>query len=229
MNITDYHAKYIACELTRRQGAGGAERLAGTVASAQVDLNPHQVDAALFAFGSPLSKGALLADEVGLGKTIEAGLVIAQRWAENRRRILVIAPSNLRKQWHQELSEKFFLPCQILEARSFNAALKSGNPPPFEPDAAVIICSYQFARNKADEVHRTLWDLVVIDEAHRLRNVYKPSNIVANALKDALASRTKLLLTATPLQNSLLELYGLMVSAQPGASTDCPDKVIWTA
>ena len=125
MNITDYHAKYIASELTRRQGAGGAERLAGAVASAQVDLNPHQVDAALFAFGSPLSKGALLADEVGLGKTIEAGLVIAQRWAENRRRIMVITPSNLRKQWHQELSEKFFLPCQILEARSFNAALRS--------------------------------------------------------------------------------------------------------
>lgn len=210
MNITDYHAKYIACELTRRQGAGGAERLAGAVASAQVDLNPHQVNAALFAFGSPLSKGALLADEVGLGKTIEAGLVIAQRWAENRRRILVITPSNLRKQWYQELSEKFFLPCQILEARSFNIALKSGDPCPFEPTAAVVICSYQFARNKAREVRRTLWDLVVIDEAHRLRNVYKPSNIVANTLKDALASRMKLLLTATPLQNSLLELYGLM-------------------
>lgn len=210
MSITDYHAKYIGHELTRRRGAGGAERLAGAVASAQVDLNPHQVDAALFAFGSPLSKGALLADEVGLGKTIEAGLVISQRWAENRRRILIITPSNLRKQWHQELSEKFFLPCEILETRSFNAALKAGATRPFEPEATVVICSYQFARNKADEVRGTQWDLVVIDEAHRLRNVYKPSNIVANALKDALATRTKLLLTATPLQNSLLELYGLM-------------------
>ena len=65
------------------------------------------MDAALFAFASPLSKGALLADEVGLGKTIEAGLVISQRWAEGKRRILIIAPSNLRKQWHQELNEKF--------------------------------------------------------------------------------------------------------------------------
>ena len=140
VTITDFHAKYIACELTRRQGAGGAERLAGAVASAQVDLNPHQVDAALFAFGSPLSKGALLADEVGLGKTIEAGLVIAQRWAENRRRILIITPSNLRKQWHQELSEKFFLPCQLIEARSFNAALRSGESRPFERTDLVIIC-----------------------------------------------------------------------------------------
>lgn len=210
MSITDYHTKFFAHQLTGRHGAGGAERLAGAVAGAQVDLNPHQVDAALFAFGSPLSKGALLADEVGLGKTIEAGLVIAQRWAENRRRILIITPSNLRKQWHQELSEKFFLPCQIIETRSYNAAIKSGETSPFEPENAVVICSYQFARNKAEEVRRTMWDLVVIDEAHRLRNVYKPSNIVANTLKDALSSRTKLLLTATPLQNSLLELYGLM-------------------
>ena len=66
------------------------------------------MDAALFAFRSPLSKGALLADEVGLGKTIEAGLVLAQNWAERKRRLLVIVPSNLRKQWHQELTEKFF-------------------------------------------------------------------------------------------------------------------------
>lgn len=210
MPITDYHAKFLGYELTRRRGPEGAERLAKAFAGAQVDLNPHQVDAAMFAFASPLSKGALLADEVGLGKTIEAGLVIAQRWAESRRRVLIITPSNLRKQWHQELGEKFFLPCEILEARSFNAALKSGGARPFEPKDAVVICSYQFARNKADDIRRTPWDLVVIDEAHRLRNVYKPSNVVANALKDALASRFKLLLTATPLQNSLLELFGLI-------------------
>src|SRR5213594_4931793 len=99
--------------------------------NATVDLNPHQIDAALFAFNSPLSKGALLADEVGLGKTIEAGLVLAQRWAERKRRILVITPSNLRKQWHQELTDKFFLPCRILEAKSYNEAIKQGNLQPF--------------------------------------------------------------------------------------------------
>ncbi len=101
MTITDYHAKYIAWELTRRRPSDSDDRLAGAVANAQVDLNPHQVDAALFAFTSPLSRGALLADEVGLGKTIEAGLVISQKWAERKRRILIITPSNLRKQWFQ--------------------------------------------------------------------------------------------------------------------------------
>jgi superfamily II DNA or RNA helicase len=208
--ITDYHAKYFAYELTKRHPSDSLEKLAGAVASAQVDLNPHQVDAALFAFHSPLSKGALLADEVGLGKTIEAGLVISQRWAERKKRILIITPSNLRKQWQQEMSEKFFLPCTILETRNYNQMIKLAHFRPFEIDDSIIICSYQFARNKASDVANTPWDLVVIDEAHRLRNVYKPSNIIANTLKGALGHTHKLLLTATPLQNSLLELFGLV-------------------
>jgi ERCC4-related helicase len=208
--ITPYHAKYFAYELTKRRPSDSSEKLAGAVASAQVDLNPHQVDAALFAFQSPLSKGALLADEVGLGKTIEAGLVISQKWAERKRRILIITPSNLRKQWHQELNEKFFLPCTILETRLYNQMIKKGYFKPFEIDETIIICSYQFARNKASDTANTPWDLVVIDEAHRLRNVYKPSNVIANTLKGALGHCNKLLLTATPLQNSLLELFGLV-------------------
>lgn len=207
--ITAYHAKYFAHDLTRRYAPDSVEKLAGAVASAQVDLNPHQVDAALFAFKSPLSKGAILADEVGLGKTIEAGLVLSQKWAERKRRILVITPSNLRKQWYQELTEKFFLPCRILEAKSYNAAIKQGQFRPFEAPE-IVICSYQFARSKASDVNNIAWDLVVIDEAHRLRNVYKPANVIANTLKLALAGKDKLLLTATPLQNSLLELFGLV-------------------
>jgi adenine-specific DNA-methyltransferase len=209
VSLTDYHAKFFAHELTRRCPSDSVEKLAGAVASAQVDLNPHQVDAALFAFRSPLSKGALLADEVGLGKTIEAGLVLSQKWAERKRRILVIVPSNLRKQWYQELGEKFFLPCRILESKSYNAAIREGRFRPFEVEE-IVICSYQFARNKAADVANTPWDLVVLDEAHRLRNVYKPTNVIANTLKQALKDRNKLLLTATPLQNSLLELFGLV-------------------
>jgi ERCC4-related helicase len=209
MQLTDYHAKYFAHELTRRCPVDSVERLAGALVDAHVDLNPHQVDAALFAFSSPLSKGALLADEVGLGKTIEAGLVLSQKWAEHKRRILVITPSNLRKQWYQEMAEKFFLPCRILEAKSYNAAIKQGQFRPFEAPE-IVICSYQFAKSKAADVNAVPWDLVVIDEAHRLRNVYKPANVIANTLKLALAGKHKLLLTATPLQNSLLELFGLV-------------------
>ncbi len=191
-------------------GADSADLLASTLVDAQVDLNPHQVEAALFAFHSPLSKGVILADEVGLGKTIEAGLVIAQRWAERKRRILIVVPANLRKQWHQELQDKFSLQAIILESRSYSQLKKEGQRSPFEPANRVVICSYQFAKSKADDLKRIPWDLVVMDEAHRLRNVYKPSNVIGKTLKDALAHAPKVLLTATPLQNSLLELYGLV-------------------
>ena len=211
MPLTHHQAKYLAHELTRRWSSDSVGSLAAAVAGAQVDLNPHQVDAALFAFKSPFSNGALLADEVGLGKTIEAGILLSQRWAERKRRILIITPSNLRKQWHQELAEKFFLPATILEARSYKQAIKAGSTNPFQPDEPnLVICSYHFARNKAEDVVATPWDLVVIDEAHRLRNVYKPSNVIAKTLQKALEGRPKVLLTATPLQNSLLELYGLV-------------------
>ncbi len=209
MQLTDYQAKYFAHELTKRCPSDSMEKLAGALVDAQVDLNPHQVEAALFAFRSPFSKGAILADEVGLGKTIEAGLVLSQKWAERKRRILIITPSNLRKQWYQELQEKFFLPCHILESRSYKQAKKAGELWPFVA-SEIILCSYQFARSKADELRSINWDLVVIDEAHRLRNVYKPGNVIARALRDALHDAPKLLLTATPLQNSLLELFGLV-------------------
>src|SRR3954465_7516036 len=124
---TAYHAKYFAYELTKRCASDSMEKLAASLADAEVGLNPHQIEAALFAFRSPLSKGAILADEVGLGKTIEAGILLAQKWAERKRRLLVICPANLRKQWSQELADKFFLPSSILETRTFNEAVRGGN------------------------------------------------------------------------------------------------------
>src|SRR2546427_11727041 len=95
MYLTDYHAKYIAHELTKRCASDSIEKLAGALVDAQVDLNPHQVEAALFAFKSPLSKGAILADEVGLGKKIEAGLSPSPRWAGSKHRLLGIPPAKL--------------------------------------------------------------------------------------------------------------------------------------
>lgn len=206
---TDYHAKYYAYDLTKRCASDSIEKFVSTLSEAKVQLNPHQIDAALFAFKSPLSKGAILADEVGLGKTIEAGIVISQYWAERKKKILIIMPASLRKQWQQELEDKFFLPTFILESKSFNNEINKGNFNPFDQEK-IIICSYQFARNKAPYISKLPWDLVVIDEAHRLRNVYKSNSKIANAIKKSIENRNKILLTATPLQNSLLELYGLV-------------------
>lgn len=209
--LTPHQSQYFAWLLTRRAASNSVDSLASTLVDSQVDLNPHQVEAALFACQNPLSRGVILADEVGLGKTIEAGLVISQRWAERRRRILIITPANLRKQWHQEMQDKFSLECLLLEAKNYNAIVKQEGQNPFRIAGRPIICSYQFAKAKADSIKEIEWDLVVMDEAHRMRNVYKTSNVIAKTLKDALARvHSKVLLTATPLQNSLLELYGLV-------------------
>jgi ERCC4-related helicase len=207
--MTEYHASYFAHELSRRHSLNDSEKLATALADAQVDLNPHQLDAALFAFHSPLSKGSILADEVGLGKTIEAGLVISQKWAEKKRRILIITPANLRKQWAMEMKEKFYLPALILETNNYNQLIIDGDRNPFVQDG-LIICSYQFAAKNYDKILLVPWELAVIDESHRLRNVYKTENKIAKAIKKALLNTPKILLTATPLQNSLMELYGLV-------------------
>ena len=209
--LTEHQRLYYAWLLTRRQAGDSVESLAATLVDSQVDLHPHQVEAALFVCANPLSRGVILADEVGLGKTIEASLVISQRWAERRRRILIIVPANLRKQWHQELQDKFNLQCVLLEAKSYNGLRKQDRRNPFQVATGPVICSYQFAKTKAEDIKSIDWDLVVLDEAHRLRNVYKTSNVIAKTLKEALAHvHSKVLLTATPLQNSLLELYGLV-------------------
>ncbi len=209
--LTPHQSQYFAWLLTRRAAGDTVESLASTLVDSQVDLNPHQVDAALFACRNPLSRGVILADEVGLGKTIEAGLIISQRWAERRRKVLIVVPANLRKQWHQELQDKFNLQGLILEAKNYNAIRKQERQNPFLMASGPVICSYQFAKAKANDIKEIAWDLVVLDEAHRLRNVYKTSNVIAKTLKEAMAHvRSKVLLTATPLQNSLLELYGLV-------------------
>ncbi|HCO79990.1 SNF2-related protein [Bacillus sp. (in: firmicutes)] len=205
---TIYHAKYYAHELTRQSSQSGVEKLSRSLFDASVDLNPHQIEAALFAFRSPLSKGVVLADEVGLGKTIEAGLVLCQKWAEGKRKLLIICPASLRKQWSTELKEKFNLSSVILEAKSFNEFIRQGKSNPFLQDV-VIITSFQFANHKRNELRLVPWDTAVIDEAHKLRNVYRKSNKMGKGIKWALEDRKKLLLTATPLQNSLLELFGL--------------------
>lgn len=202
--LTEEQQKYIAWLLTSRRSGDDDMRVAGVLSEARVDLNPHQVEAALFALKSPFSKGVVLADEVGLGKTIEAGIVISQYWAEQKRRILIIVPATLRRQWSTEMEEKFFLKSEILERGSL-----------ISPDIILrkhhlFICSYQYAAKYADQLSQTNWDLVVIDEAHKLRNVYKNSSAAARRISEAFRHNKKLLLTATPLQNNIQELYGLV-------------------
>ncbi len=144
MNYTPHQSRYFAEQIVLKRPQSSIDSLASAMSGVKVDLNPHQVDAALFAMKSPLSNGALMADEVGLGKTIEAGMVLAQYWSERKRKILLIVPASLRMQWRTELSEKFFIDSVIMESANFNRAKKEGQINPFEVNNQVVICSYNY-------------------------------------------------------------------------------------
>jgi superfamily II DNA or RNA helicase len=206
--LTRFHQRVAAEALTARSGSG-ASRLAPALAHAAVDLNPHQIEAAAFALSALPTGGAVLADEVGLGKTIEAGLVLAQLAAEGKGRALVLGPASLRAQWRDELASKFGIDAEVVDGDSVRAAERQGlRTNPFDA-AGVVIASHPFAAMRAAEVERVAWDVAVIDEAHRLRNAYRKDHRTGQALRRALRRCPKLLLTATPLQNDLLELLGL--------------------
>ena len=134
--------------------------------------------------------------------------MLCQFWAERRRRLLIICPAALRKQWAEELLDKFNLPSQILDSKTYKALQDSGEKAPLSMNT-VSIMSYHYAAKIEDALVAEQWDLVVIDEAHKLRNAHQKSNKMGQTLRRALADRKKLLLTATPLQNSLMEIYGL--------------------
>ena len=208
MKLTPLQKKYFAWDISHKKATGDDSKFTGVLSEARVDLNPHQVDAALFAFKSPLSKGAILADEVGLGKTIEAGIILSQFWAEHKRKIIIVVPASLRNQWNIELHEKFFLPSTVLVGPVYEEFIASKKDPFNQGN--IIICSYQFAATHAEEINRVPWDLAILDEAHKLRNVFKRKNKIATAIRVALMPYKKVLLTATPLQNNLNELYGLV-------------------
>ncbi len=211
--LTVFQAKYFANELQRSYANDHVGKLAGLLFDAQVEPKPHQIDAALFALQTPFLPGVVLADEVGLGKTIEAGIVITQYWAERKRQILVIAPSSLRQQWKQELYEKFLIPSELLDSKSKDRLLQAQSS---SNKAQVLICSYEFVLRHEASLSRH-WDLVVADEAHRLRNYWNGSRAkVPSAVARLVQNASKtVLLTATPLQNRLDELYGLVSVFDP--------------
>ena len=207
--FTPHQSAYFANWLTQ---TGKVEnRVSRAMASARVDMNPHQIEAARFALKSPLEKGVLLADEVGLGKTIEASLVMAQKWAEGKRNILLVVPASLRKQWSQELQDKFELPSIIIDSKVAAALKKEGIHNPFSHECKIVICSYEYVARQKEKVQLVDWHLVVFDEAHKLRNIYQNSGSKrAKTIVEATQyADSRVLLSATPIQNKLMELYGL--------------------
>lgn len=204
-----FSTRYFSEKLKLNISSENVGRIGQTLFNSKISLNPHQIESALFYFKNPFSNGVILADEVGLGKTIEAGIIISQTWCERKRRILIISPASLIKQWQEELNTKFNLNAEILDRKNYNSYLKRGYDNPFDVMNKIFICSTNFASSEYMNIKNSNIDLVVIDEAHNLRNVYSKSNTMAKNILEGVIDKKKVLLTATPFQNSLMELYGI--------------------
>lgn len=173
--------------------------------SEKIDINPHQIEAFMFALSAIRTGGAILADEVGLGKTIEAGLVLKYSLKNGYKKILLIMPASLRKQWQIELEEKFSIDTVIIDSQNFDSYYEFS-----KREHGVLITSYNFAAKRRDLLSKISWDFMVFDEAHRLRNIHKNSNKTANKIYELSKGIPKLMLTATPMQNTLLDMFGLV-------------------
>src|SRR6202522_1525487 len=158
--------RYLAEQIVRLRRADEEERYASSQRQGRIDANPHQIDAVIFALKRIPEGGCILADEVGLGKTIEAGLVIAQLLAEGIRRVLLVVPKSLLGQWQTELYSLFGI-----EARE-------GQPDPdsFEGSGVFLVHRELAGGSKGASILKTVdpFELIVVDEAHEIfAGVYK--------------------------------------------------------
>lgn len=180
-----------------------------------VELMPHQLAAVRSALG-PMNGKAILADEVGLGKTIEAGAIAHILLARGDiRTILIIAPKTLRSQWQEELRTKFDI--NIVDATTGDDLLayahRKATATSSVSNHGIVMTSQMLARN-FDTVTKLQPDLIIIDEAHR---VAKPSTSFRERMQNLMATAPyALFLTATPVQNDLIELYNLVELLRPG-------------
>lgn len=210
---TQFHAYYAARMLTC---ATEEDALASVFASSNIQVYPFQIAAASFALRSPYQKGVILCDEAGMGKSHEAMLIMNQRWVEGRNRILLCIPNaDLLVQWTDLLERYYSVPYVTMTSRSDWADhTDDEHPNGFEQDG-IVMTTYDFAAEHEAEASTVAWDLVVFEEANALSGVYREDNQQAKALWRIAGNAFKLLLTGTPIEKNIMDLYGLIWFIDP--------------
>ena len=202
-----FQAKYAVSKLKDFSCFADAEKLVSTYMKTGLLVYPHQIVAALSALDNPLKKGFILADEVGLGKGIEAMLVVSQHYYEGKR-ICIVVPNPLMPMWRELITDKFGLEI----ADGIGAA-----------EDKIVLTTYTTAVEKAEELKAARFDYAVFEEAHRLRKFHTGENKTASVLHAAFEGVKKLLLTATPMQKNVMDIYGLVNFIDAGALGDADD------
>ena len=205
---TPFHAYYKARLLEQLPEE---EQFIPVFASSDIEIYPFQIAAASFALRSPYQKGAVLCDEAGMGKSHEAMLVINQKWLEGCSRILLVIPNaDLLHQWTEMLERFYTVPYVVLTSRKeWQARSAPDHPNAFIQDA-IVITTYDFAADNEEAAKVVNWDLTVFEEANSLSPVYQEDNKQAKALKRLAGDSFKLLLTGTPIEKNIMDLYGLI-------------------
>ena len=208
MPQTPFHAYYKARLLEQLPEA---EQFLPVFASSDIEIYPFQIAAASFALRSPYQKGAVLCDEAGMGKSHEAMLVINQKWLEGCSRILLVIPNaDLLHQWTEMLDRFYTVPYVVLTSRKeWQAHSAPDHPNAFIQDA-IVVTTYDFAADNEEAAKVVNWDLTVFEEANALSPVYQEDNKQAKALKRIAGDSFKLLLTGTPIEKNIMDLYGLI-------------------
>ena len=198
MELTPFHAYFSARML---ESLPDEEKLLPVYASSDIQVYPYQVAAASFALRSPWQKGVILCDEAGMGKSHEALLIMAQRYLEGYDHILLCIPnSDLLCQWTDLLERCYSIPYTVASAGTENPFDYSG----------IVICTYDFAASHEAEAGAIFWDLAVFEEATALSGVYREDNRQARALRRIAGDAFKLLITGTPIEKNILDLYGMI-------------------
>ena len=204
---TLFHAYYQARQLEQLS----QEQFVPVFASSDIQIYPFQIAAASFALRSPYQKGAVLCDEAGMGKSHEAMLVINQKWLEGCSRILLVIPNvDLLQQWTEMLERFYTVPYVVLTNREQWRQNTSPDTPNAFIQDALVITTYDFAADNEDAAKVVNWDLAVFEEANALTGVYQEGNKQAKALKRIAGESFKLLLTGTPIEKNIMDLYGLI-------------------
>lgn len=204
---TLFHAYYQARQLEQLS----QEQFVPVFASSDIQIYPFQIAAASFALRSPYQKGAVLCDEAGMGKSHEAMLVINQKWLEGCSRILLVIPNvDLLQQWTEMLERFYTVPYVVLTNRDQWRQNTSPDTPNAFIQDALVITTYDFAADNEDAAKVVNWDLAVFEEANALTGVYQEGNKQAKALKRIAGESFKLLLTGTPIEKNIMDLYGLI-------------------
>ena len=204
MELTPFHAYYQARML---ENLPEKEKFIPVYASSDIVVYPYQIAAARFVLRSPWQKGVILCDEAGLGKSHEALLVMAQRYLEGADHILLCIPnSDLLCQWLELLDRHYSIPYTILrDHKDFTAT--EGNA--FDR-SGIVITTYDFAAAHESDAAAIAWDLVVFEEANALSGVYREESKLPRALHRIAENAFKLLLTGTPIEKNIMDLYGML-------------------